>query len=179
MFHHIILTHLKSLRHHVVGICQLVYGSSHTQGNQTTEQEDDDTSHNETEKDDECHGRYLTLYLIRMEPLVTDIIEFTILFQAGIFVIYDIDEFLVVANDTEFTCRDVNLFEGNAVEIQFPDLAGQRHLTPYEILIASGSYVCQGIFRRMIFNNKRPIAHLLEAQGGIVVVLHHQDIPLA
>ena len=52
----------------------------------------------------------------RVEPAVANDFKFAVLFQTGVFVVDDIDQFLVVADDAEFSCWDVNIVEGNAVE---------------------------------------------------------------
>ena len=77
------------------------------------------------------------MYALRVEPLVANDFEFTVLLQTGVFVIDDIHQFLVIADDTEFTGRDINLVENDVVEIQFLDFAGQRYFAPDKVFVAS------------------------------------------
>ena len=72
-----------------------------------------------------------------VEPFVVNDLKFTVLFQTGVFVIDDIHQFLVIADDTEFTGRDINLVENDVVEIQFLDFAGQRYFAPDKVFVAS------------------------------------------
>ena len=77
------------------------------------------------------------MYALRVKPLVADDFEFTVLLQTGVFVVNDVDQLLVVADDTEFTSRDVCLVEGDTVKGQFLDFARQRNFTPDKVFVAS------------------------------------------
>ena len=145
IFHHGVVTHPEGGLHQIVDICRLAYGSIHTHGNDTVHEESGKDSQCKSQEDEQGDGGGVVMDPFGMEPFVADNLEFTILFQTGVLVIDEIHQFLVETDDTEFTCRDVNLVEGNIVEVQFLDLALQRYLSPDVVFVPSRADACQSV----------------------------------
>ena len=91
---------------------------------------------------------------LRVEPFVVDGLQFASLFQAGEFVVDDVNNLLVVANDAQLAGRNVNAVEHKAIEMILLHLALEGFLAPDEIaalLVANGQ---KPLLRRAIADAK-------------------------
>ena len=143
---------------------------------QPTQQEDDDDGDHRTDEGKEGDGRRVVMGTFGVEPLVVDALQLTRLLQTGIGVVDGFDERLVIADDTQFSCGNVDVVEQQTVESVLPDLHLQRHLTPDIIGVMPVANGCQSLSRRTVFRMIGFVLDLLDAQRHIVVVLHHQGV---
>lgn len=85
-----------------------------------------------------------------MEPLVTNLFKFSILFQTGVLIINDVYKFLVISYYAQFTRRNVYVTESKAVNLKFFDLLGQRYGTPDKIFVSAVAYAGKSLFGRQV-----------------------------
>ena len=70
------------------------------------------------------------MFQFRIEPVVVDLLQVAGLFQSGVLVVDDVNQFFVIANDTQLTSGDVDIIEDDAVKSQFLNLIGEWNLAP-------------------------------------------------
>ena len=74
------------------------------------------------------------------------------LFQTGVLVINDVDNILVIADDSQLTGRDVNSVKHKAVEMKFLDFALNRFLSPNEVIVTFVTNSHKSLLRRTILD---------------------------
>ena len=136
----------------------------------------DEQKHNEggqEESADNQQGnrRGVVMLAFGMEPVVVDLLQLAGLLQSGILVVDDVDQLLVVADDSQFAGRDVNLVECYAVEAEFLNLMLEWYLSPDIIFVLALPDAGQGFLWRAELRDKRQLAHSRKIQGCIVVFL--------
>ena len=111
-----------------------------------------------------------------MEPAVIDGLQLASLFQTGVLVVDEVHQLLVVADDTQFTGRDVDVVEGDVVETQFLNLMTERYLAPDVVFRVSLADARQAFLRRAVVDDGRQVAPDTQGHSGVVVLLDHQRV---
>ena len=95
------------------------------------EQKYNEGGQEESADNQQGNRRGVVVLALGMEPVVVDLLQLTGLFQSGVLVVDDVNQLLVVADDSQFAGRDVNLVECYAVETELLNLMVEWYLSPY------------------------------------------------
>ena len=111
----------------------------------------------------------------RVEPLIIDFFQLPSLFQTGIFVIDGINEFLIIAYQTQFSRRNIGNISCQVLESELFQLSLNGYLTPEEIIVCASLYTGKRIFWRVVFNCKRGMRIRHQNSDGCIIIGFHNE----
>ena len=135
ILHDIVVTHVQGLIHHLIEVERLTDCLFHSNSDEATHEYEDDQQNDDTYQNEQGEGRGVIMDAFGMEILITDKLEFSRLFESCIAIIDGIYKFLVIADDTQLSGRDVDIVKDNIVKTELLDLQTEGNLTPGGVLV--------------------------------------------
>ena len=166
VLHHIEVTHVQGLDHHVVHVGQVLHVVTHLPAGQHAQCIEH--GHHEQRQHDEADNprQRAVLDALGMYPAVVYLLHHAALLQARIVVVNLVNEFLVTSDDVDFADGNVDAAQHQALDVEFLDFPLQRSLAPDEVLVVAHDKTHQCRFGRLVVN--------LHGARGVVgyIVLH-------
>ena len=95
----------------------------------------------------------------RTEPTVVDGLYVASLFKTGVFLVNQIDNLVVIADDMQLASRNVDFVKGDAVDAKLLNLTSQGQVAPQEIAALASADAAQCRLRCRVFDVERLLAH--------------------